>query len=177
MNITLESLGLTKKEIIDLVVERLVESVVDEEGDISSQIQTEYKKRIKDSVFKIADEQVSPKVEELLAATTFQETNRWGESSNAKMTMKEYLIKSAEEWMTEKVNYAGKSKGEDSYSWIPHGTRISHMIHEHLQYHIESSVKSALKDINSKIAVGIQECVKIQIKETLDKLTVTASVK
>lgn len=47
-------------------------------------------------------------------------------------------IQRANHYLTEKVNYKGKARGEDSHgSWTATQTRIAHLIHEHLHYNME----------------------------------------
>jgi antitoxin component of RelBE/YafQ-DinJ toxin-antitoxin module len=181
MNLNLEDIGLTQEELQKRVVEQIANTLCfpedGSESDFNSEIQKAYRQQIVDGVKALAETVVAPRVSELLDKVTFQETNRWGESQKAAITLKEFLISRAEAWMTEKVDFNGRAKGEDTYgNWNGSQTRISHMIHEHLKYHIENSVKAALADINSKIAIGIQETVKLKLKETLDSLKVNVKV-
>lgn len=82
-------------------------------------------------------------------------------------TFIEYLVKRAEAYLTEKVDFQGKSKDENgSYSsFSPSQTRIAHMVHQHLSYSIESAMKNAVQTANSAIAIGIAETVKIKLAE------------
>lgn len=180
MNIKLQDIGLTQKQLAKKVVEEIAQQLLNPSDEATSQleqkVQEEYLKQIKDGVDKAARESIAPRVQELLDKTTFQETNRWGESAKPVLTMKEFLVQTAERWMTEQVNYQGKTQAQESYNWSKNGTRISYMIHEHLQYHITNSVKAALSDINSKISTGLSDAVKIQIEECLKKLSVTTKI-
>lgn len=180
MNIKLEDLGLSREEIQSRVVEKLAEQLLyDPEGDQSAMataIEKEYKQRIADGVKQVAENAVTPKIQEILDKTTFQETSRWGEPTAPVMTLKDFIIARAEAWMTEKVDFNGKSQKEDSYNWHGTQTRVAHMIHQHLHYHIEGSVKKALADVNSKLAKGIEETVKMKLEECLKSLSVTANI-
>lgn len=185
--LTLESLGLKQEELADRLVEALADNFMhkvgmDGEGDtystrsaVAVRLEGELRKMVDAKVVAFADAAIAPLIADSIEKVTFQQTNSYGEAKRDPLTFREYLIQRAENYMTEQVNYQGKSKSEDSYSWSPKGTRIAHMIHEHLHYHINSSVKKALADINSKIAAGIQETVKLQIKEVLEKLRVNVA--
>jgi len=183
----LSELGLTQEKVQELFIQRLVNEFmeglsVDDEGEghhvpseFSRKIEAAYLEAIKAKVSKIAEEHVIPKVSMMIENICLTETNKWGEQTGAKMTFTEYLVDRAEKWITEPVNYEGKPKGADSFSWNAYGTRITHMIHQHLQFEIKTAVEKALKDFNSSIAKGIHETVKIQLKETLDKLKVNVT--
>jgi len=180
MNINLASLGLDKKELRALVVDKIVDSLMngeDAESAFVNGVQAAYREEIKSRVQKLAEQKVLPKVEELLESTNFQETNRWGEATKPKLTLKEFLIAEAQRWMAEQVNYEGKPNEGNGYGWKGYQTRLCHMVHQHLHYEIERSVKSALEDFNNKLAKGLEETVKIKLAEALKGLQVSTSIK
>jgi len=183
--ITLESLGIAKEEIIERVVSRAVEQLLaenayDEDGDehaMPSKFATLMKKRIMERVDRAIDEiagrNVLPNVTAYVENLVLQETNKWGEKQGKTLTFTEYLVARAEAYITEHVNYEGKNQAENgSYSWSKHTTRIAYLVNKHLNYTISSSVESALKAANSKIAGGIEGAVKIALEQALSKLRV-----
>jgi hypothetical protein len=181
MNISLESLGVSREQLIEMVVQGIVDQCMGNtsgvDDSISRDVQKTYKEAIANGVNRIATEAVLPKVEEILAKVTFQQTNYMGEPKGEPMTLKEHLLSKAEAWMTERVDYSGKTKAEESYNWEPTQTRVSHMIHEHLHYHIDKSVKAALADVNSKISAGIADTVRLKLHEAMQSLTITTNIK
>lgn len=100
------------------------------------------------------------------------ETNRWGEKTGKSVTFKEYLVQRAEAYMQEEVNYEGKPRGTDSFSWSARSTRVAYMIHKHLHYEIEAAMKTALANVNSAVTKGLHEATKIAINEVTSKLKV-----
>lgn len=183
--LTLEALGLSRDEIIDRMVDRLTEkmlreSVMDGSGDLvdvgyspfAQVIHDRVMAKIDQAVEDIAARNVLPNVASYVEKLTMQETNKWGEKTGQKLTFTEYLVKRAEAWITEPVDYQGKPKGTDSYSWRVHGTRIGHMIHEHLDHQIQTAIKQALTELNSRVAKGLHETVRVQLAEVLEKLKV-----
>lgn len=183
--LTLEALGLSRDEIIDRMVDRLAErmlreNVMDDDGDLvdvgyspfAQAVHDRVMAKINQAVEDIAARNVLPNVASYVENLSMQETNKWGEKTGQKLTFTEYLVKRAETWITEPVDYQGKPKGTDSFSWRAHGTRIAHMIHEHLDYQIQTAIKQALAELNSKVAKGLHETVRIQLSEVLEKLKI-----
>lgn len=187
--ITLESLGFSQKELQERVVEKLCEQVLrsvgyDEDGDeidvdskLSQTIEKRVKAHIDATINGLAEKHVLPNVATYIENLTLQATNKWGERRGEKVTFIEYLTQRAEAYMQEEVNYEGKPKGTDSYSWHGTQTRLTHMVNQHLHYSIETAMKSALQIANSAIAKGIEETVKIKLGEVTASLKVSTEVK
>ena len=184
MMITLESLGLTREEILERVVEKLAEqmltqTVTDEDGDeatlpsaFAKVLERKVAARVNAAIDEIAGKHVLPNVAQYVETLCLQETNKWGEKKGAPVTFVEYLVQRAEAYMREEVNYEGKPKGADSYSWRASGTRVAHLIHEHLQYSIQTAMQQALKDANSAIVGGLNDAIKIKLAEVAAALKV-----
>ena len=186
----MEEIGLTKEDVQERVIERMCDKLMgelcpadDEEPQgrsifLRTKLDAEIKDRIDEAVVALADKHVLPGVTAMIEDLTLQETNSWGEKTGKKTTFVEYLVQRAEAYMTEKVNYEGKSQNETrGYSWTGTQTRITHMVHEHLHYSIETAMKQALKDANSSICKGIEEAVKIKLAEALQGLKTTVQTK
>jgi predicted metal-dependent hydrolase len=175
--ITLESLGFSQEELQERVVGRLCEQVLqstgyDEDGDeysVDSKLAKTLERRVKEhvdaTINAMAEKHVLPNVSTYIENLTLQTTNRWGERQGKPVTFIEYLTQRAEAYMQEEVDFQGKPKGADSYSWKGTQTRLTHMVHQHLHYSIESAMKDALQIANSAIATGIQETVKRKLAE------------
>ena len=89
--------------------------------------------------------------------------------------MTEFIVNLCEGYMTEQVNYDGKSKNDSrNYSgWSAHTTRLSHMIDKYLQFEVERAVKSMLQDANTKIGQSMAEAVKIALADVTKAMNVT----
>lgn len=188
--ISLEALGLTNDEIANRIVDRYVEQlrtehVFDEDGErfpAATTFDKEVRKRltaaIDAKVAEIAETHVLPKVSGLFENLVLQTTNKWGERTGAPVTFVEYITQRAETWMTEKVDYQGRSEDEAGrYSWTGTQTRVAHMIHQHLHHTIERGMKDALSQLNSIVSGGIAETVKLKLGEVLAQLKLDVKLK
>lgn len=179
---TAKALGITEDDLVERVVDRLSNAFLDHdeyspvETKFGTQVKAMIQGRIDAAVEKLADEHVGAQVEEMIAAVTLRETNKWGEAKGEPVTFLEYLTHRAETWLTEEVSFQGKARGEDSYNWKGAQTRVAWMIHQHLQYHISTALKKALANLNDQVAGGLEKTVKLQIKDVLDKLKVDVKV-
>jgi len=171
--LTLESLGLTNEELAERVVDNLTRHLLDSEFDsIESRIHTKIKECADESVAKFANEHVLGRVDEYIAGLVLQGTNQWGEAKGEPMTFVEYLVKRAAEYMTEKVNFHGKTQKEEGYNWRGSQTRLAYMIDSHLQYSIKRAMKAFLKEADTTLANGILGTVKAQLAELQDKIRI-----
>lgn len=188
--LSIEALGISRDEIVERLVDRLAEQVLrlhivadDLDGEtpfdhpphkasLMHVIEQRVVEKIDQAIDDIAARNVLPDVASYVETLCLQETNKWGEKIGKPVSFVEYLVKRAEAWITEQVDYQGKPKGTDSFSWRAHGTRISHMIHEHLDYQIRQAIQQALADLNKSVARGLHETVKLQLADVLNKLTV-----
>lgn len=188
MELNLETLGISKTDLQERVIERLCEEIMssvdlDEEGNegryaskIATDLKDIVKKRIDSAVSAFAEAHLLPHIDKLVNEMDFTPTSRYGEPKGEKTTFKEFLAKSAEAYIVEKVNYEGKGKGEDNYSWTGTQTRITHLIHKHFHYEIEKTIKAAMVDANSKFAAGIHETCRLKLNEMLASLKVGVQV-
>lgn len=188
--VSIEALGFTREEIEQKVIERIVREVMDsvytddedQEYHRPSQFSQRLEQAVRESIDKavgaIAEKHILPNVEQYVENVTFQETNRWGEPKKEPIGFKEYLAQRAENYLTEKVDFQGKAKGEDSFgSWKGEQTRVTFLVHRHLHHTIESVMKDAVKGANERIVGGIEETVKLKLKEISESLKVNVSTK
>lgn len=177
MEFKLEALGITENELQDRVVDTmatklLTRSFLDHDDErnfgetrIGKMLNKVIEDRINQAVSAIADKHVIPNAVQYLENICLQETNKWGEKKGAKLTFIEYLVSRAEAYLTEPVSYDGKTKGQDSYSWRANGTRVEYLINQHLQYSVETAMKTALSEANKSIVEGLESAVKIKLNE------------
>lgn len=190
MNITLDSLGISKEAIEAKLIEHLAEQLLTEihydhdddseyraKSDLARKLDGVIKKHIDDTINALAQKHVLPNVSGYIENLTLQTTNQWGEKKGAPVTFIEYLTQRAEAYMQEKVNFEGKSKEENNgYSWSGTQTRITHLVNQHLHYSIETAMKNSLAIATSGIATGLQETVKVKLAEVSQKLKVEVKV-
>lgn len=184
-----ETLGITQEELRSQVIDKLVDRLMEdqlrvggdgEEGWRESAFSRELDKRVKghidSTIAGLFDGHVKGRIEELVHGLTLQKTNDWGEAKGEPVTFVQYLIQRAESYMTEQVNYDGKSRGRDSYGWNAHGTRISTLVEKYLNFHIENAMKTIVAKGNKTLVSGIEETVKIKLNEIAEKLTVESKI-
>jgi hypothetical protein len=188
--VNLEALGISKEELTNKLLDRLVEDFTTEpawdhedgaeyrkRSTMSEQITKQIKAHIDAEVQRLGDQHVLPRVTEIIEGLVIQTTNSYGEKRGEPVTFIEYLISAADAYMREDVDYNGKPRARDSYNWSKHSTRITYMVDKHLQYSIEIAMKKALADANSAIVGGLEAAVKHALKVSTEKLSVTVKTK
>lgn len=187
---TLETLGISKERITELLLDRLVEEFMtepawDEDGEagrkgssMAAAITSRIQDHVNATVQRLGDEHVLPRVTEIVEGLVIQQTNKWGEKTGKPVTFIEYLVSRADAYMREDVDRDGKSKDmAGGYSWVRYTTRIAHMVDKHLQFSIEKAMTQALKDANASIAKGLNDAVKMALAEATEKMRVAVTIK
>lgn len=186
----LQSLGFTKEELQDRVVDQICQQVLngtgwDEDGnevsrqsEFSRQINEAVRKQISASIDALAQKHVLPNVAQYIENLCLQETTEWGEKKKEPVTFLQYLVARAEAYLQEKVDSNGKGKSEgDSYGWSGKQTRITHLVHQHLAFSIEKAMKDALSIATGEIAKGIHETARLKLNEIAVGLKVSVATK
>lgn len=190
MSLDIEALGFTKEELQDRVVERLCEMFLTTRGvdpfndetemptQMRVQIEARVKQEISDRINAIAEAHVLPNVRAYIEELTLQQTSQWGEKKGEPLTFTEYLVDRAKAYMLEKVDYNGKGKDEaGGYSWTGTQTRITHLVHQHLHYSIETAMKDALKTATGALAIGLHETCRVKLNEIAAGMKVAVTTK
>lgn len=190
MSDLLQQIGLTKEEIQERVIDRIVAQLnethgCDDEGNEtgpwSSAFKTDLDKRmtkaIDVAIGNLFKAHVEPGVEKMVSDIVFQETNRWGEKTGNPVTFIELLVQRCDNYMREQVDHSGKSRSEanDSY-WKGYTTRVVHLIDQYLKYNIQTAMEQALKEANSSIAKGLEEGVKVSLKNIMNGIKCSVTV-
>jgi hypothetical protein len=187
--LTIEALGITKEEAAERVIQKIADSILyneeyDEDGNpfrgeasFAREVDKAIRVRIDEEVKRLGDTEIEPKIASLIDGICLQATNDWGEAKGEKVSFREYLVRRAEAYMTEPVDYNGKPKGTDSFSWTARTTRVAHMIHQHLHYEIERAMKEALGNLNSTVAKGLHEATRLALNEVIGGLKVKVETK
>lgn len=177
----LQTIGLTSDELQARVVDKLADQLgayIDGEGLLAqaeARIRKQVKPRIDAAVTAVADAQLTPHIDELIASVTLQETNKWGEKRGESLTFVEYITHRAKCYMIEEVDHDGRSQLEArdrGNSWRKTQTRIAHAVDKYLRYQIERAMKKILADANSTLAKGLGDAVQIKLAELAKAVTV-----
>lgn len=182
-------LGLDPKEIEVKVIERIADRILegysfDDEGEEFTR-DSSFKRKLDQRVAEIidakikalADEHIAPNISTLIDGLTLQKTNQWGERIGAKVTFIEYLTQRAEAYLTEEVDYNGKTRKEDSFSWSKFGTRLAFMVDQHLAFQIKSAMETAYQNANATIVGGLKKAMEVSLENIKSSLKVTTEVK
>jgi hypothetical protein len=182
-SLSLESLGLSKEELTERLLDRLTDAVMTEsftdyDGDemtrkspLMRKLQSRIKEQIDAVIVDIGDKLVAPQITKMIEETSLQATNAWGEPKGEPITFTEYLVQRANAYICEEVNHRGEAKNasRDSY-WSKSGTRITHMIHQHFDYEIKQAMTKAYEQANKSITDGIQKAVNQELAKISVKL-------
>lgn len=181
-------LGITPEEMRELIIERAADKIAaqalgdDYDQDIETRVERKVRGAMDAAVAFAIDKAIAAHVDPFISGElekiVFQRTNEWGEKKGEPQSFREYIIARADAYLTEPVSYEGKSKSEaGGFSWAKSTTRVAFMVDKHLQFHIESAMRAALADANSKIAGGLNEAVKHALAEASAKLKVAVTTK
>ena len=181
-------LGITPEEMRELILERAADKIAaqalgdDYDGDIEARAERKIREALEAATAVAVDKAIAAHVDPFISGElekiVFQRTNEWGEKKGEPQSFREYIIARADAYLAEPVSYDGKTRAEaGGFSWNKSTTRVAFMLDKHLQYHIESAMKAALADANSKIAGGLLEAVKHALAEASTKLKVAVTTK
>lgn len=170
---TLEALGINKDDLFERIVEQAVGSLLsasgydpdsDQEVRYESRFKREIEKRIQkavdDKIAALAEVHLIPRVGELIESTNMQKTNGYGEPKGAPMTFIEYIASRAEAYMTEDVDFNGKTRSEDSYNWKSAGQRLQVLMRSYIRDTLERHAKEAVKGVNQVLVAGVEKAAK-----------------
>ena len=184
MEFTLEQLGLTNEELQQRIIDQICEALLwdDEDGyrdsEFARRVEKSVETRINDAVAAVADKWMQKEFVGHIESLTFDDTNRYGEKKGETLTFREYLVKRIDSYLTEQVDYQGKTRDQDSWSsWKGVNTRVGYMVDKYFHYEIENRLKEAVKVINASVADGLSKAVSIQIAQITENLKVSVQTK
>ena len=174
MSDLLESLGLSREAMATRVAERVAEQLLAETGGLwAVSIRDSIRKQINEAIDTLAREHILPRVTGSIDGMMLQETNKWGEAMGSPKSFIEYIVSRAESYLQEPVNFKGEPAGKYDSS---KQTRLTHLVHEHLHYAIDSAMKDATKTVNANLATALAETVKLKMTEIVKRLRVDVNL-
>lgn len=195
MQLDLAALGISKEDLLDRVVERITESILDqyrtdEFGTRHYVGKSDFVKELDKKIQGVYDEQVNkiltadyaPIIEQKLSAHIFQMTNEYGEPKGTPMTVTEFFKTRIDKFLSEKVDEKGKSKEEykDSYdrnSFRGTTPRLAYHIDKTIASWMQQSIAEVVKAAHTNIAVAIQETVRQQLAVVASKFAIEVKTK
>ncbi len=187
---TLEVLGLDREELGNRIVDQAVAALLsasgfDPETEEEVRYESRFKKEIEKRIQKAVDEKIAaladahlvPKVGAMIEGVNMRRTNSYGEPKGDPMTFIEYIASRAEAYMSEDVNFNGKSKAEDgdNYNWKSSGPRLTVMMRAYIKDTLEKHAKAAITDVNAVIAKNIEKAAVEAISSASKALKVSVS--
>lgn len=190
MELTCEQLGITPDDIADRVAEKiaktmLVTVVPDYDDDTGEPIESEQetpfqtlvRKRVAEKVSAavdaLAEKYIGSELEGRLEAMTFPQTNNYGEKKGEPLTLLEYIARRTETYLTERVDYQGRSGYSAS---TVDRTRVVWMLEQYLAERMKEQFSKALATANQQIVNGIAATMKEKLAEVAAKLSVQVKV-
>jgi hypothetical protein len=186
---TLTDFGLDIESLGDRIVDKCVETLLSSSGfDHETSQETRYESRFKQEIQKrikealdskisaLAEEHLIPRVGQMIESANLQHTNNYGEPKGEPLTFIEYIVSRAECYMSEPVNWKGKTRQEESYNWSLEGPRLAVLMKLHIKETLEKEAKSAVSDVNKVIAKNIEAAAKSAIASAANSLKVSVSV-
>ncbi len=191
---TLEALGVSAEDLAERIVDQAVHSLlystgfnpeieeeVTYENKFKRSIEAKIQQTVDTKIAAIAEEHILPRVGEMIEKADMRKTNRYGEPQTPSLTFKEYIAHRAESYMTEDVDYHGKSKAdleaknESTYNWRSCGPRLTVLMRNYIRDSLEASAKAAVSDVNQVIAKNIEKAAKEAIAVTAANIKVSVS--
>ena len=194
MTISIDDLGISQDELVDRVVDAaasklLVRHVPEYDPDtgeievchasttLANKLNAEIKERIDEAIAAIAQKHLLDDLEGQIKNVVIQATNAYGESKGSPATFLEYIVSRAGAYMAEQVDFSGKDKASSGgYHFKGTQTRLTHAVHQHLQYTIETATKAVVQNCLSLLTDNLQETVKIKLAEISAGITVSTKL-
>lgn len=183
---TLEALGVSPEVLADRIVDQAVEALLystgfnqDDEAEATydNKFKKEIEKRVQSAINQkidsLAEQYIIPRVGELIEGADLRTTNKYGEPKAPSMTFKEYITSVAERYMSEDVDYFGKSKAEGDYNWRASGPRLTVLMKLYIKESMEAAAKGAVNEVNKVIAKNIEKAAKDAIAQTAAAIKVS----
>ncbi len=197
LDLTCEDFGLTQEEMLNRLLGRMADKLLgmDSEGmmlpedcsemdeeeyryvkrnTLEKKLQTMMQVRVDQQVAKIAEEHVLPHIDKLIDGLKFQKTNSWGEPKSPPETVREYITRIANDYLSAEVDNYGKTKAQGDYNWRKHNTMLVWAIEKHVKWHLDSATEQATKDIQGTFADQVSKLVNEVIRNM--KVTMSTTV-
>lgn len=191
---TLKALGISPEELGQRIVDQAVEALLNTTGfnpdtEEETHYESRFKREIEARVQKVVDQKIAalaavhilPRVGEMIEQADMRRTNGYGEAKSPPMTFKEYIAYRAEVYMTEDVDYHGKSKAdlearnESTYNWRSCGPRLTVLMRNYIRDSLEKQATAAITDVNKVIAKNIEQAARDAITAAAGALKVSVA--
>lgn len=145
----LEELGISKAELVNRLVERIVGDL-DDEGRVANSLHTALANRIRDAVMKAVGKSTQTKIDKAVSgiiAQPWPRTNQYGEPKGEPLTFREMVVDKLEEYLAETVDPRDGSKPDYNREKCP---RIDWLIRSQVAASIKGTVDAAAAEAATK---------------------------
>lgn len=183
MSLDIEALGFTKEELQDRVVEKIVASLMSQEGydsehdhyfegksEFANEIKSRVVSAIDAKVEEFAQQIIVPLVHQQVDALVVSRTNTFGEKQGEPVTFTEYVVNAANAFLMEKVDYEGKPFKSDGWGKKEGQTRVTYLLDSHLQYRVKDAMTDAVKQVTVMMVEGLGETAKASVQVAMEKV-------
>lgn len=189
--VTLENLGISNEDLLEKLTDKLCENLLTRysyDDDMQGYpVSTEFKrlmdKKIQELVDAklqtIAEEHVMPGMIEKIDSMIVRQTNEYGEDVEEPVSLVQYLVKKAENYMYQEVDSNGKPTGSQRH-WErnkPQNTLLAYQIDQYLHVYIRQAMETVIGAGNKTLVKALSEACKIQLENTAKKLKVSVETK
>jgi hypothetical protein len=181
MEISFKSLDLSEDELQERVIEAIADKILGSAGingalDFSDAVlRRELNKAVQERMDRgfaeLAEKYILPNITTILEELTLQKTNQWGERKGPPCTFIEFFTQCAENYLTEKVDFEGKS-AKEQYHGALNQTRAVYLIHQQLHHDIEKGMREALRTLEAKLVGGLQKTAADILAELVAKTSI-----
>jgi hypothetical protein len=173
---TLESLGITREEVLEKVTAKIAASCRSDrsfEERVSEEVYSRIEKLVTGSIRKTIDKHVTTDLLAGVEGLVLRKTNTYGEPTGETLTFREYISQQAENYLLEKVDRDGKisSYGDRSQ------TRGAYIISEAIADNLRKILSEAMMNAQTVLAKSVTETVKLQMEEIVKKFNLNIALR
>lgn len=170
---TLKMLGITRKDILDRLVDKLAEELLSEShedngGGLAIAVEKELQKRMSDAVSSALANITAPTIAEAIKTFKLTETNTWGEPKKEPKTFTEYLMDHAKEFLAQPVKYNGET--DTGYSSDKKHTRLVFLAKQSVEKEVLEAVKKMFLEAHQTINAGLMAAIRSEMSNLLIKV-------
>jgi hypothetical protein len=166
---TLQTLGISKEDILDKVVKRIMEGYYESglRNDIVRVCSQELSKIAHAKVNEFFEELFEIEVRQFLSNYLIPQTNNHGEAKGESYTLTEFLLLRLENLLHEDVDVKGRPRGQRDYDWKRHSSRLVYLVDQKLY----SELQALLQEHCTTINAAVKEQLAASCLEVLERVT------
>ena len=176
---TLESLGITREEVLKRVVNQILSQEFKEEDSdefsmrVTRLVAKMVEKKFSEQTTAVLDKFMGEDLMKGLETYIIQKTNSWGERVGDPQTFRQYITSRAEAYLLEKVDRDGRTN--DAYG-DKNQTRGAWIISNAIGDNLRKILSEAMMNAQTVLAKSVTETVKLQMEEIVKKFNLNITL-